>query len=81
MSVWEIFKRHVANDIHGLPFRTSLLGNPPYVERDGRLTGVIPDDLQNEARANGFQVLAAFFREGQYLLQPVVAVSPNRREG
>jgi len=66
MNVWDVLAQGCAP---GKSIRTTLLGDVPYVEVDGKLQSVIPPRLQSEAKRRGFTIEAAFWRDSSYLVR------------
>lgn len=80
MDIWEEFREYcwVANLLPGMCFETTLLGKVLWVELDtGECTGLIPKDLQKEAKRNGFLIEAALYKENKYVLR-VLKLAPKK---
>ncbi len=66
MKIWKILRDHAKRMGK---VETTLLGSVGCIETEtGELTGYIPPELQSEAKANGLRIVAAFWKDGRYLL-------------
>lgn len=76
-ETWDAIK-YVAEEIHlGMSFETTILGKVPYKSNIHsihpgeveKFWGIIPPELQAQANAEGFTIIAANWKRGTYTLR------------